>query len=37
AFTHKGRMSNLLEAIPVHIVLNPQVGLIGAARRAAAL
>ncbi|NEQ47084.1 MAG: glucokinase [Leptolyngbya sp. SIOISBB] len=37
AFTHKGRMMKLLEDIPVHIVLNPQVGLIGAARRAAAL
>ncbi|MEM1308286.1 MAG: glucokinase [Cyanobacteria bacterium P01_H01_bin.153] len=37
AFTHKGRMSRLLEDIPVRIVLNPQVGLIGAARRAAAL
>lgn len=37
AFTHKGRMSKLLEDIPVHIVLNPQVGLIGAARCAAQL
>ncbi len=37
AFIHKGRVSKLLEAIPVHIVLNPQVGLIGAARRAAGL
>lgn len=37
AFTDKGRMSKLLEDIPVHIVLNPQVGLIGAARRAADL
>lgn len=37
AFTHKGRMSNLLEDIPIRIVLNPQVGLIGAARRAADL
>ncbi len=32
AFTHKGRMSSLLEDMPVQIVLNPQVGLIGAAR-----
>ncbi|NER81132.1 MAG: glucokinase [Leptolyngbya sp. SIO1D8] len=37
AFTNKGRVSKLLEDIPVHIVLNPQVGLIGAARRAAEL
>ncbi|RZM75639.1 glucokinase [Leptolyngbya iicbica] len=37
AFIHKGRVSKLLEAVPVHIVLNPQVGLIGAARRAAGL
>jgi len=35
AFTHKGRMSKLLEDIPVRLVLNPQVGLIGAARCAA--
>ena len=32
SFTHKGRMSVLLEGIPLHIVLNPQVGLMGAAR-----
>ncbi|HAZ47492.1 MAG TPA: glucokinase [Cyanobacteria bacterium UBA11369] len=31
AFTQKGRMSPLLEKMPVHVVLNPQVGLIGAA------
>ena len=31
AFKQKGRMSPLLESIPVHIVLNPQVGLQGAA------
>ena len=31
AFKQKGRMSPLLERIPVHIVLNPQVGLQGAA------
>jgi len=37
AFTDKGRMSSLLENIPVHIVLNPQVGLIGAAICAARL
>jgi len=37
AFTHKGRMDSLLERIPVHVVLNPQVGLIGAALCAAGL
>lgn len=37
AFTHKGRMSKLLEDIPIHLVLNPQVGLIGAARFAGRL
>ncbi|MBW4539936.1 MAG: glucokinase [Myxacorys chilensis ATA2-1-KO14] len=31
AFTHKGRMAGLMERVPVHVVLNPQVGLIGAA------
>jgi glucokinase len=35
AFTHKGRVSSLLEKVPVYIVLNPQVGLIGAALKAA--
>jgi glucokinase len=30
-FTHKGRMSAILERIPIYIVLNPQVGLTGAA------
>lgn len=34
-FGHKGRVSHLLDKVPVHIVLNPQVGLIGAAMRAA--
>jgi len=34
AFSEKGRVSTLLDEIPVRIVLNPQVGLIGAARRA---
>ncbi|MEL6437864.1 MAG: glucokinase [Cyanobacteria bacterium J06621_8] len=29
AFKDKGRVSPLIESIPVHIVLNPQVGLIG--------
>ena len=37
AFRSKGRMSQLLEKVPVHIVLNPQVGLIGAAIRASKL
>jgi len=36
-FTNKGRMSSLLEDIPVHIILNPQVGLIGASICAARL
>jgi glucokinase len=31
AFIHKGRMGSILERIPVHVVLNPHVGLIGAA------
>lgn len=31
AFGQKGRVSPLLEKVPVHVVLNPQVGLIGAA------
>ncbi|MGK7873839.1 MAG: glucokinase [Xenococcaceae cyanobacterium] len=29
AFKQKGRMSPLLEEMPVHVVLNPQVGLLG--------
>ncbi|NES70147.1 MAG: glucokinase [Okeania sp. SIO2D1] len=37
AFHHKGRMRALLEKVPVHIVLNPKVGLIGAAIRASNL
>ena len=35
AFTNKGRMSKLMENIPVYVVLNPKVGLIGAALYAA--
>jgi glucokinase len=31
AFLHKGRMRSLLEKVPVNLVLNPQVGLIGSA------
>lgn len=34
AFNHKGRISDLLATIPIYIILNPQVGLIGAAARA---
>ena len=37
AFTHKGRMSSILKRIPIHVVLNPQVGLIGAGIRASKL
>ena len=31
AFTHKGRFSDLLSNIPVHIICNPKVALLGAA------
>jgi glucokinase len=34
AFLNKGRSSELLKNIPVRIVLNPEVGLIGAAVKA---
>lgn len=37
AFSSKGRVSPLLEGVPIHIVLNPDVGLIGAAISAARL
>ncbi|MEM9088369.1 MAG: glucokinase [Cyanobacteria bacterium P01_F01_bin.53] len=37
AFLNKGRVSSLLKNIPVHIVLNPKVGLIGAVLYAAKL
>jgi glucokinase len=37
AFLSKGRMSSLLEDIPIHVVLNPYVGLIGATRHARAM
>lgn len=37
AFTHKGRVSPLLKKVPVHVVLNGDVGLIGAALCAARL
>jgi len=36
AFTAKGRMRPLLEAMPVRVILNPDVALLGAARVAAA-
>ncbi len=31
SFRSKGRMSNLLERIPVHVILNPKTALLGAA------
>jgi glucokinase len=34
AFRRKGRMSGLMEEIPVHVILNPKVALAGAARQA---
>jgi len=37
AFCQKGRVSVLLQRVPVHIVLNPEVGLIGAALHGALL
>ncbi|MEB3283521.1 MAG: glucokinase [Lyngbya sp.] len=37
AFTSKGRISPLMKKVPVYIVLNPKVGLIGAALCAAQL
>ncbi|HSC93952.1 MAG TPA: glucokinase [Burkholderiales bacterium] len=37
AFTSKGRFSDLLSAIPVHVVMNPLVGLYGALMEAARL
>jgi glucokinase len=37
AFNHKGRVSDLVGNIPVYIILNSQVGLIGAAAQAAKL
>jgi glucokinase len=30
AFSEKGRVSPLLDKVPIHVILNPQVGLIGA-------
>jgi glucokinase len=37
AFTGKGRFSALLEAVPVHVVNNPRIGLLGALRVAGRL
>lgn len=37
AFTHKGRLSPVLEAIPVRVILDPKTALYGAARFAASL
>ena len=31
AFRHKGRMSGLMDDIPVHVILNPEAALMGAA------
>jgi glucokinase len=35
AFLDKGRMRALVEAMPVHVVMNEKAGLLGAARCAA--
>ena len=35
AFVHQGRFSDLLAAMPVHVVMNPHVGLLGALLEAA--
>lgn len=37
AFNHKGRVSHLLSQVPVHVVLNQHIGLIGAALKATRL
>jgi len=34
AFTSKGRFGELLSAIPVHVIMNPKVGLLGALHEA---
>jgi glucokinase len=31
SFTNKGRFSELVSRIPVHVILNPKIALIGAA------
>lgn len=35
AFRNKGRLSSFLEKVPVHVIVNPNVGLLGAAVAAA--
>ena len=35
AFLDRGRMRGLVERIPVRVIVNPHVGLLGAAARAA--
>lgn len=35
AFSNKGRVSSAIERVPIHVVLNPRVGLIGSALCAA--
>jgi glucokinase len=37
SFVRKGRYRELMEGIPVHVILNPDVGLLGAARVASLL
>ena len=37
AFANKGRFSDLLSSVPVHVVMNPQVGLLGAIQEATRL
>lgn len=32
AFTHKGRLTQMLARMPVHVILNPNIALLGAAR-----
>lgn len=32
AFTHKGRLTQMLTQMPVHVILNPNIALLGAAR-----
>jgi glucokinase len=36
-FQRKGRFAHLLDTVPIHVILNPKVALLGAARYAAAL
>ena len=32
AFCNKGRFGKMLSTIPVHVILNPKIALLGAAR-----